>query len=137
VDRPLPPSSRRCRAAVAHGGAGDPAALPALALVLGLVAVPLDLLGAWHSRRREWAADRYAVGLADPEAFARGFERLVAANLAELEPPRLERVRASHPSPAARIAAARRAARRDRDGTGRRPRPTSLQPAAGAGDPAQ
>ncbi len=97
---------------LAHGGAGDPAALPALALTLGLVGVPLGLVGAWHSRRRERAADRYAVELADPEAFARGFERLVAANLAELDPPILDRIGASHPAPATRIAVARRAAAR-------------------------
>ena len=43
---------------------------------------------AWHSRRRERAADAYAARLADPDAFARALERLVATNLAELEPPR-------------------------------------------------
>lgn len=110
-------------ARLAHGGAGDPAALPALALALALVGLPAGLLTAWHSRRREWAADRYATELADPEAFARAFERLVADNLAELMPPRLERLGASHPPPAARIAAARRTGGRRRSAA---PAPTAV-----------
>jgi STE24 endopeptidase len=97
----------RLPGALAHGGAGDPAALPALGLSLGLVALPLGLLTAWHSRRRERAADAYARRLADPAAFGRAMERLVVSNLAELEPPRLSQLRASHPAPAERIAASR------------------------------
>ena len=96
-------------ASLAHGGAGDPASLPALALALGLASAPAGLVGAWHSRRRERAADRYAVALAGGEPFARALERLVASNLSELEPPRLTQLRASHPAPAERIAAARAA----------------------------
>jgi Zn-dependent protease with chaperone function len=70
----------------------------------------VGLVTAWHSRRRERAADAYAARLADPDAFARALERLVATNLAELEPPRSERLLASHPPPAERIARARQEA---------------------------
>jgi STE24 endopeptidase len=100
----------RLPAALAHGGAGDPAALPAFALLFGAVSLPLGLVAAWHSRRRERAADAYAYRLADGESFARAMERLVASNLGELVPPRLSQVRASHPPPGERIAAARAAA---------------------------
>jgi Zn-dependent protease with chaperone function len=98
----------RLPAALAHGGAGDPAALPALALAYGAVSAVLGLASSWHSRQRERAADAYAARLADPEAFARALERLTASNLAELEPPWLERVRGSHPPTGERIAAARK-----------------------------
>lgn len=96
--------------ALAHGGAGDPASLPAFALSLGLVSLPLGLVTAWHSRRRERAADAYAYRLADGESFARAMERLVASNLGELDPPRLVQIRSSHPPSGERIAAARAAA---------------------------
>ena len=97
-------------AALAHGGAGDPAALPAFALAFGVVSLPLGLVSAWHSRRRERAADAYAYRLADGESFARALERLVASNLGELVPPWLTRVRSSHPPSGERIGAARAAA---------------------------
>ena len=97
--------------ALAHGGAGDPASLPAFALSFGIsVSLPLGLVTAWHSRRRERAADAYAYGLADGESFARALERLVASNLGELEPPRLTQIRSTHPPSGERIAAARAAA---------------------------
>jgi STE24 endopeptidase len=95
---------------LAHGGAGDPASLPAFAIAYGVLALPLGLLSAWHSRRRERAADAYAFRLADGASFARAMERLVASNLAELWPPRLTQVRASHPPSGERIETARRAA---------------------------
>jgi Zn-dependent protease with chaperone function len=97
-------------ASLAHGGAGDPASLPAFAIAYGVLALPLGLLSAWHSRRRERAADAYAFRLADGASFARAMERLVASNLAELWPPRLTQVRASHPPSGERIETARRAA---------------------------
>jgi STE24 endopeptidase len=96
--------------AIGHGGAGDPAALPAFALALGVVGVPVGVATAWHSRRRERAADAYAARLADPAAFGRALERLVASNLSELDPPRLERLLASHPAPGERIQRARQEA---------------------------
>jgi Peptidase family M48/CAAX prenyl protease N-terminal, five membrane helices len=97
----------RLPSALAHGGAGDPAALPALALAYGAVSAIIGLASSWHSRRMERAADAYAGRLADPAAFARALERLTASNLAELEPPWLERVRGSHPPTGERIAAAK------------------------------
>ncbi len=103
--------------ALVHGGAGDPASLPAFVLCLGLAGLPVGLVTAWHSRRRERAADAYAARLADPDAFARALERLVATNLAELEPPRSERLLASHPPPAERIARARQEAAAPRRST--------------------
>ena len=99
----------RLPTALAHGGAGDPAALPAFALVFGIVSLPLGLVTAWHSRRRERAADAYAYALADGESFARAMERLVASNLGELVPPRLSQIRSSHPPSGERITAARAA----------------------------
>ena len=73
------------------------------------MSVPLEVLTRAYSRRRERAADRFAVRVGgDGEAFARALERLCRTNLAELEPPRLyAALRMSHPPPAARIAAAR------------------------------
>ena len=75
-----------------------------------MVSLPLGLVAAWHSRRRERAADAYAYRLADGESFARALERLVASNLGELVPPWLTRVRSSHPPSGERISAARAAA---------------------------
>jgi STE24 endopeptidase len=95
---------------LAHGGAGDPASLPAFALAYGVLALPFGLLASWQSRQRERAADAYAYRLADGASFARAMERLVATNLAELMPPWLTRVRGSHPPSGERIAAARAAA---------------------------
>jgi STE24 endopeptidase len=100
-------------AALAHGGAPSPAALPAFALAFGLVSWPLGLVDARYSRRRERAADAYACRLAAAGAMARALERLVVTNLAELEPPVLERIRSGHPSPAERIATTRAAATAD------------------------
>jgi STE24 endopeptidase len=93
--------------AIAHGGAGHPAALPALAIVYGAVSYLVGFGDAAHSRGREREADRYACRMAGGEVFARAMERLVAANLAELRPPAYERLRSSHPPPGERIAMAR------------------------------
>lgn len=95
--------------ALAHGGAGRPAALPALLVLLGLVGLPLGLLTAGFSRRRERAADAFAVSLVPGPLLARAFERLARNGLAELEPPVLERLQASHPPLGERIERARRA----------------------------
>ena len=73
------------------------------------MSLPLGLVTAWHSRRRERAADAYAYRLADGESFARAMERLVASNLGELTPPRLVQIRSSHPPSGERITAARAA----------------------------
>lgn len=97
-------------ALVAPGGAaGHLACLPAA--VLGLIAgttVTTPAM-AWYSRRRERAADRYAIGLTGRgKPVARAFERLAAQNLAELDPPRLlHLLTGGHPTLRERIETAR------------------------------
>jgi STE24 endopeptidase len=95
---------------LAHGGPSTLAGIAALGLCLGLAGAPSSVLLAAYSRRRERAADAFGFDVAgDPEAFARALERLCRSNLAELEPPRLlHLLRGSHPTPAERIARARR-----------------------------
>jgi STE24 endopeptidase len=74
-----------------------------------LASSALSPLGAAYSRRRERAADAYAVAATGQgDRYAETFERLVEQNLMELRPPRLwHALTASHPMPADRIAAAR------------------------------
>jgi STE24 endopeptidase len=94
---------------LAPDGAGHLTALPALVLGFGIGSGVVSPAGNWYSRRRERAADLYAVELTgEGPLFAAAFERMVRANLAELRPPRLWYVlTASHPAPAERIALAR------------------------------
>ena len=96
-------------ASLVHAGPGSLSALPALALALGIAFVPLGILGAAYSRRRERAADAFSVRTArDGEALARALERMCAQNLSELRPPPLYvALRMSHPAPFERIATAR------------------------------
>jgi STE24 endopeptidase len=100
----------RLPGSLAHGGPHTLAGLAALALCLGVVGSPSSVVLAAYSRRRERAADAFGFRVAgDPEAFARALEGLCRSNLAELEPPRLlHLLRGSHPTPAERIARARR-----------------------------
>jgi STE24 endopeptidase len=97
--------------ALAHGGAGSIAALPAFALCLAVAELPFGLVTLAYSRRRERAADAFGIRLVGSgEPFARALERMCAQNLAELSPPHLYvMLRMSHPAPAERIAAARHA----------------------------
>jgi STE24 endopeptidase len=90
-------------------GPGHLTALPALVLGFSLATAMIGPLGAAYSRRRERAADAYAVEVTgEGERYAETFERLVAQNLLELHPPRLwHALTASHPMPAERIDAAR------------------------------
>jgi Zn-dependent protease with chaperone function len=94
---------------LAPDGAGHVSALPAAALGYGLASAVISPLAAAYSRRRERAADRYAVDLTgEGETYARAFERLVEQNLAELDPPRVYHLlTGSHPAPRERIEAAR------------------------------
>jgi len=68
-------------------GPADPAALPALSLILsiyGLVTMPLNNA---FSRWRESLADKYALQATNqPEAFASAMTRLANQNLAEVDP---------------------------------------------------
>jgi STE24 endopeptidase len=108
--------------ALAHGGAGSIAALPAFAVCLGIAELPFALVTLAYSRRRERAADAFGTRLlGSGEPFARALERMCAQNLAELSPPRLYvALRMSHPAPGERIAAARTGDAAP--GTSRRPR---------------
>jgi STE24 endopeptidase len=91
-------------------GAGHLTALPALVLGFSLATAVIGPIGAAYSRRRERAADAYAVDVTgEGDRYAQTFERLVSQNLLELRPPRLwHALTASHPMPADRIDAARR-----------------------------
>jgi STE24 endopeptidase len=68
-------------------GPADPAALPALMLILtlyGLITMPLDNA---FSRWRERLADRYSLqATRQPEAFASAMTRLANQNLSEVDP---------------------------------------------------
>ena len=94
---------------LAPHGAGRLDALPALVLGFTLASAVVSPLGAWYSRRREVAADAFAVSVSGHgEIFARALERLAAQNLGELWPPRLHHLlTASHPRLGERIASAR------------------------------
>jgi STE24 endopeptidase len=97
------------------GQRGTPEALPALALSLALVSVPVGLVGNGMSRAVERRADAYALDLSrSPEAFV-AFERQIAVqNVADLDPPRWVRsLLATHPSTLERIGAAVAWSRRD------------------------
>ena len=98
------------RSAVGASGAGDPRAVPFLMLggvLLELLVLPF---GTALSRRWERAADRFSLEVTrDPEAFETAHRELAASNLSDLQPPRaLYVLTFSHPTPAERIAAARR-----------------------------
>ena len=90
----------------------DIAQFPVLALWLmglGLLGLPLQQ---GISRHFEWEADRFAVGMTPPSAFAGALRRLAALNLADPQPPRwIVWLLYDHPPITARIAAAEAAAR--------------------------
>jgi STE24 endopeptidase len=91
------------------GGISDVAALPALAIVLGLyglLTLPLDNA---MSRWREGMADQYALDATGKnDAFASAFVRLANQNLSEVEPEKwVVFMFYSHPPLGRRIAAAR------------------------------
>lgn len=98
------------QAVVAFGFAGvsDPAAMPALALVLGAYAVVTMPLENAVSRWRERMADRYALQVTGRnEAFASALVRLANQNLSEVEPEKwVVWMLHSHPPLGERIAAA-------------------------------
>jgi STE24 endopeptidase len=91
-------------------GKGDVAVLPLVLLAAGAVSIALlpffNAFSRWHERR----ADRYALEMTgNVEAFVTAMKRLAAQNLAEERPSRLVEVLFyTHPSTAARIAAARK-----------------------------
>jgi STE24 endopeptidase len=90
-------------------GPGDPAGLPLALLAVAGVAAAVAPALAWVSRGFERQADLDALEvLRRPEQAEAMLRRLHARNLADLEPGRWTRIRASHPSTAQRIAFARR-----------------------------
>ena len=86
-------------AALAYAAA-EPAALPLLLACFSVAGLPALPALAWFSRRREAAADAFALELtADPETFVAAMTRLTDQNLAEARPSsRLERLGQDHPS---------------------------------------
>lgn len=96
--------------ALAFAGAGDPAAFPALALVLGVFGLVSGPLENAFSRWREGLADQYALSATgNSEAFASAMVRLANQNLGELDPETwVVWMFYSHPPLGQRIEAARR-----------------------------
>lgn len=90
-------------------GIDDLAAMPLLALALGAFGLVTMPLGNWYSRRREYAADLYALELTrNPQAFISAFEKLANQNLAEVEPEAwVEWLLYDHPSIGKRVALGR------------------------------
>jgi STE24 endopeptidase len=83
------------------------AALPLLALWLGLYSLVSSPISNAISRSHEWAADRYATSrTGNPEAFANALQKLATINLADVSPhPVVEFLFHSHPSIGKRIRA--------------------------------
>jgi STE24 endopeptidase len=95
--------------AFAPDGPGHLTSLPALVLGFSLASAAVSPLGNWYSRRRERAADAYAVQVTgEGQRYANALERLSAQNLSEIWPPRVwHALSGSHPMPGERIAMAR------------------------------
>jgi len=86
-------------------GLGDPASLPLLVLGAQAGAVLVGLVTSWVARAHEREADLEALDLLGrPDRMAEMLRRLHVKNLADLDPGRLERWRASHPPAAERLA---------------------------------
>ena len=92
-----------------YAGVADPAGLPWLALVLGVLGLVVTPLVNAFSRRIERQADDFALALTrDPTGFIGAMERLATLNLAERRPhPLKEALLFSHPALDRRIARAR------------------------------
>jgi STE24 endopeptidase len=91
-------------------GIADPAALPLLVLVVGLVGMVLTPLTAMFTRFVEGQADNFALRVTgDPDSFISAMARLTDQNLAEGAPPRwVELFLEDHPSYRQRLAAAQK-----------------------------
>jgi STE24 endopeptidase len=89
-------------------GIGDPASLPLVLLGAQLGSLVTALVTSWLSRAHERQADLDALEvLHRPDDLVEMLRRLHVKNLADLEPSRLQRIRASHPPAAERMAFAR------------------------------
>jgi STE24 endopeptidase len=96
---------------------GTPGSLPALALAAGIVSAPIGIIANRMSRAIERRADLFSLRLSDaPEAFV-SFERTIALqNVADLQPPRVLSLLATHPPTDERIGGAVRYAETRRAG---------------------
>jgi STE24 endopeptidase len=86
---------------------GTAATLPAVALAVGIASTPAGLLSRRLSREIERRADEFSLELSDaPDAFV-SFERTIALqNVADIDPPRIITLLATHPPTGERIGAA-------------------------------
>jgi STE24 endopeptidase len=102
---------RRLVGPLALDGLADPAGMPLLLLVGGAVFVACLPITNGLSRRREAAADRFAVrATGNAAAWQGALRKLADQNLAEVDPPRwVEWLLHSHPSIRHRLEAAERA----------------------------
>jgi STE24 endopeptidase len=84
---------------------GAPSALPALGLAVGIVSMPIGLIGNRLSRALERRADSFALKLTGAADAFVSFERTIALqNVADLDPPRwITSLLSTHPSTAERI----------------------------------
>jgi STE24 endopeptidase len=86
-------------------GIGDPASLPLVMLGAVVGSLVTGLVTAWLSRAHEREADLDALDvLQRPDDMVEMLRRLHVKNIADLEPGRLQRIRASHPPAAERMA---------------------------------
>jgi STE24 endopeptidase len=95
---------------LSFAGPGDAAGMPLLALILLALSLLFMPISNTYIRRRERAADDFALGLTGkPEAFVSMITRLTDQNLAEAEPGRwTERLFNDHPGYRSRVEHARR-----------------------------
>ena len=93
-------------APLGFSGLNDPANLPWLILLFGVLTTLVSPLSAYFTRLVETQADEYALNLTrDPQAFIDSMTRLTNQNLAVADPPRWEEVLFyDHPSYRHRIA---------------------------------
>jgi STE24 endopeptidase len=93
-----------------YKGINDPAALPLLLLISGVMGLLSGPALAAFTRTVESQADRYALDITqDPASFISSMSRLTDQNLAEASPPRwVELLMEDHPSYRQRVAMARR-----------------------------
>jgi len=91
-------------------GVSDPATLPLLILIFGLMGLVMTPLTASFTRLVESQADRFALELTgDPDAFVNSMARLTGQNLSDASPPRwVEILLDDHPSYRQRVAMAQK-----------------------------
>lgn len=84
---------------------GDPGSFPLFLGLFGALQILTSLPSAFLSRHHEREADLEALRLLrDPGALVDVWERMAPKNIADLEPSRWARLKASHPQPAERMA---------------------------------